>query len=377
MEIAVAGHICLDVIPEWGKSGIEAIKPGQLIEMDGIQFSTGGVVANTGLSLKKLGIDTGLIGKIGNDEIGKITLEVLGEYDKNVSESMIISDEELSSYTIVLNPPDTDRIFLHYPGTNDTFGVEDINLEKIQEAQIFHFGYPPLMKKMYKNEGEELVKIYKKTKKKGLINSLDMAMPDPDSESGKVNWPTYLKKVLPEVDIFLPSLDEILYMLEYNDLSQNMEKLDIDLLNDIGDKLINLGVKILVIKLGEDGIYLQTGNIREDDLLNNLISTQDWSEIKYLTPCFKVKAAGTTGAGDAAIAGFLSEMTAGSHPEKALITSAGVGAFCVEEIDATAGVVPLEEVHKRINKGWKQLPVDINLDGWKYRKEIGLWEKQN
>jgi len=62
---------------------------------------------------------------------------------------MIISENEISSYTIVLNPPDTDRVFLHYPGPNHTFTANDIPYEKIKSSRIFHFGYPPLMQKFY------------------------------------------------------------------------------------------------------------------------------------------------------------------------------------------------------------------------------------
>lgn len=41
-----------------------------------------------------------------------------------------------------------------------------------------------------------------------------MAKPDPTSEAGRKDWNRILERVLPYVDIFLPSLEEILYMID-------------------------------------------------------------------------------------------------------------------------------------------------------------------
>ena len=42
----------------------------------------------------------------------------------------------------------------------------------------------------------------------GVVTSLDFSLPDPESESGKINWPEIMKKLLPFTDIFVPSLEE-------------------------------------------------------------------------------------------------------------------------------------------------------------------------
>lgn len=77
MFVIVAGHICLDIIPKWENGGLNSIVPGNLLEMDGVDNSTGGVVANTGLALERLGVKTELFGKIGKDEIGEMILNEL------------------------------------------------------------------------------------------------------------------------------------------------------------------------------------------------------------------------------------------------------------------------------------------------------------
>ena len=46
-----------------------------------------------------------------------------------------------------------DRSFLHCPGANDTFGPEDIDVERLAGVSLFHFGYPPLMRRMYSDGG--------------------------------------------------------------------------------------------------------------------------------------------------------------------------------------------------------------------------------
>ncbi|NVL92310.1 MAG: hypothetical protein HWN71_04650, partial [Desulfobacterales bacterium] len=114
-------------------------------------------------------------------------------------------------------------IFLHSPGTNDTFGPDDVDIDQLAGAQIFHFGYPPVMRRMYANRGVELATLMERMKVEGLTTSLDMAYPDPASEAGQVDWMALLERVLPYVDVFLPSLDEILFMLDrprHNALSE-------------------------------------------------------------------------------------------------------------------------------------------------------------
>ncbi|MGZ3675869.1 MAG: carbohydrate kinase family protein, partial [Ktedonobacterales bacterium] len=64
--IAVAGHICLDVIPAMSGAS-DALRPGALVHVGPAQFATGGTVANVGLALHRLGMRPRLIGKIGDD----------------------------------------------------------------------------------------------------------------------------------------------------------------------------------------------------------------------------------------------------------------------------------------------------------------------
>ncbi|MBU4349196.1 carbohydrate kinase family protein [bacterium] len=376
MDIVVAGHICLDIIPDWRTGSIKTIIPGHVLEMSGLKLSTGGAVANTGITLKKLGISTALLGKIGSDVLGKVVLEILQKEDKTLVENMIISKDEVSSYTIVLNPPDTDRVFLHYPGPNHTFTANDIPYEKIKSSRIFHFGYPPLMQKFYENDGEELLKMFRRIKDMKIITSLDMAMPDPESPAGKVDWQKFFKNVLPLVDVFIPSIDELLYMLrpaKYYKISAKKEKLDITLLDQLAEQLIDYGTNVVAIKLGDQGLYLKTQQIEKSNL-SSLIKPKDWNYRQLLSPCFATEVKGTTGTGDATIAGFLAQLLDGGKPEESITLATAVGACSVEAIDATGGIRPLPEVISRINSGWERLSLSIPIDNWKYDYQYKIWK---
>jgi sugar/nucleoside kinase (ribokinase family) len=344
--------------------------------MSGLKLSTGGAVANTGITLKKLGINTVLLGKIGGDAFGKVIFEILQKEDKTLVENMIISKDEISSYTIVLNPPDTDRAFLHYPGPNHTFVANDIPYEKMINCRIFHFGYPPLMKKFYENAGEELVKMFRRVRKMNIITSLDMAMPDPESPAGKIDWYEFFKNVLPMVDIFVPSIDELLYMLnpeKFYNISEKKERIDVLLLDQIAKQLIDYGANVVAIKLGDQGLYLRTHQIEKSNL-SRIINPSQWNYRQLLSPCFVTEVKGTTGTGDATIAGFLAQLLDGGEPEKCITLATAVGACCVEAIDATGGIRPLPEVVKRVTSGWKRLSLSIPTDNWKYDYQYKIWK---
>jgi len=376
MDIVVAGHICLDIIPDWKIGSIKTIVPGHILEMSGLKLSTGGAVANTGLTLKKLGISTTLLGKIGSDAFGKVILEILEKEDKTLVENMIISKDEISSYTIVLNPPDTDRVFLHYPGPNHTFDANDIPYERIKSGRIFHFGYPPLMQKFYENEGKELVKMFRRIRKMNMITSLDMAMPDPESPAGKINWYKFFKNVLPVVDIFMPSIDELLYMLnpeKFYNISEKKERIDVLLLDQLAAQLIDYGANVVAIKLGDQGLYLRSHQTEKGNL-SRIINPSQWNYRQLLSPCFATEVKGTTGTGDATIAGFLAQLLDGGEPEKCITLATAVGACCVEAVDATGGIRPLPEVISRINSGWERLSLSTPIDNWKYDYQYKIWK---
>lgn len=183
-DVVVAGSICIDMTPEFKKLQEKTMQeifiPGKNKAMNKMVISTGGPVSNTGLGLIRLGVPTKLMGKVGDDFLGKGVLSLLEEYD--AADSMTVVPGEETSYTVVIVPEGFDRIFLHAAGANDTFTSDDIDYDIVKRARVFHMGYPTTMKKMYENDGEELIRTYRRVKELGVTTSLDILA---GSERGK------------------------------------------------------------------------------------------------------------------------------------------------------------------------------------------------
>jgi sugar/nucleoside kinase (ribokinase family) len=294
-----------------------------------------------------LGTNVRLRRNVGDDLLGKIIIEFLRNRDTRLTEFITPQPGQASSYTIALSPERADRTFLHCTGTNAQFGVGDINFSVVDTARLFHLGYPPLLPGLVINDGEPLRAIYQSVKQLDVVTSLDMTRPDPNGATGHVNWQALLKKTLPYTDIFLPSIEEILFMLRREDYenwqSNILSHMTRDYLMTIADELIFMGSRIVGFKLGELGMYLRTA---QDGL------PEGWCGVEIWQPAFRVKVAGTTGAGDAAYAGFLSAWLRGLEPHDCLRWACAVGACCVEAADATSGIRDWDATVSRISAGW-------------------------
>src|ERR1019366_10596988 len=77
-EVVIAGHVSLDVFPTL--YGPVKIEPGRLVVVGPAVLSTGGVVANTGVALHRLGVRVGLVAKVGADMFGTAVLESLARH---------------------------------------------------------------------------------------------------------------------------------------------------------------------------------------------------------------------------------------------------------------------------------------------------------
>jgi len=374
----VAGHICLDIIPAFERRPdnlAELLVPGSLIEVGPAVISTGGAVSNTGLALHRLGIPTRLLGRVGDDLFGEAILQLLRRHAPSLADGMLIARGEPSSYTVVISIPGLDRMFLHCPGVNDTFSAADVPWDELTGIRLFHFGYPPIMRRFYTEGGAELEVLFRTARQRGLTTSLDMAMPDPACASGRVDWHSILARALPHVDVFLPSLEETLYMLDrerFERLSARGELLtqcDGALLSDLSTRLLALGAAVVGLKLGERGLYVRT---TEDGQRLRALEraagrpVPDWRGRELLSPCFEVEVAGTTGCGDSTIAGFLAGLLHGLPPEEVMTAAVGAGACCAERPDAVSGVPAWQRLQARIHDGWRKRPVGAWGTGWQW-----------
>ena len=384
IHVVVAGHICLDIIPDLSRVSVRAsqfFSPGQLAEIGPATLSTGGAVSNTGLALVKLDIPTALMGKVGDDPFGMLVRLLLERW--GAGEGLVVVPEETTSYTVVLSPQGLDRMFLHDPAANNTFCADDVRYDVVAKARLFHLGYPPSMRRLFVDEGQELVEIFRRVKQSGVTTSLDMSLSDPNAPSGRANWRAILNRVMPYVDLFLPSAEETLYMLDrprYDDYRETSPH-DIlplftgDDLSRLSDTLLGMGGKIVGIKCGERGFYLRTadvtrlweiGKAKPRDLLA-------WANREVWEPTFHVTDhAGATGAGDSAVAGFLAAYLRGHSLEQCLRYACAVGAFNVTAPDALSGLRSWDETVAAVHAGWEKNPLEVTGVGWT-RAQDGLW----
>ncbi len=344
IDVVVAGHTCMDLLPSFSTRAdrIEQfLKPGKLINVGPLVNAMGGTVPNTGGALNRFGLTVCLMGKVGDDVLGQGILDLMRSSGMP-TQGMIVEPGGSTSYTIVLSIPGLDRIPLHYPGLNDEFCADDIDYETVAKARHFHFGYPPVMRGMFVDGGAQLAEVFRRAKEKGVRTSLDMARPDPDAESGKVDWRAVLRSVLPDVDIFTPSFDELLYMLDRErfdafEASRDPARgLDLEELNAFGSELLDMGAGSVLMKLGDLGAYV-------------------YSEHEQVySSCFCVDVVGAIGSGDCTIAGYLAGTLRGLTVSESLECAVGAGACNVEAADAHSGIPDWDSLQRRIGSGWRK-----------------------
>ncbi|HCB90086.1 MAG TPA: hypothetical protein DEP71_12500 [Porphyromonadaceae bacterium] len=366
-DAVIAGYICVDMLPGFSKNDnfknvADLFIPGKLIEIEGMDFVLGGLVPNTGLAMKKLGKKVFLNGLTRDDFIGTIAIASLKKYD--AAEGTQITNVSTTAFSIVLAPKGIDRIFLESPGCNQFFDLTHIDFDAVSNSRLFHFGYPPLLKQFYLNNGQQLSEMYSKVKKMGIVTSLDFSLPDPGSESGKVNWPEIMKNTLPFVDIFVPSIEELLQtmmpekyveidsMVGYDDF---VDKVPLETVREIGGKIINTGVKILLIKMGHRGAYLITGDISDINRTKVVsLEHESWDRREIWCNAYAVdnsKIVNASGAGDTAVAAFLTAILDGETAENAIKYAGMAGRdnlYCQNIYDDLSD--------------WNQLTVKINKE---------------
>lgn len=401
-KVVVAGHICLDITPVfpadvYGNSAAlsDILAPGRLARVRGVDIHAGGVVANTGLAMALFGADVCLMGKIGMDEFGSMVLDLLREngsrYDSStdVTRGMIVSPDASTSYSIVIAPPGRDRLFLHDPGANDGFRVADLDMKAICASRLFHFGYPTLMSSMYANSGKELSGMFRAIDRLGVMTSLDLSSIDERSESGKADWEAILADTLPHVDFFMPSYEELAFMLDRKRLERLRAKSKggdvtdcVSIRDDVmplAKRAIGLGAKVTLVKCGARGLVYLTADKERLEPLGQKFSRAaggsagdaagesvdggvarkarllDWASRSGFEKSYvPERVVSGTGAGDTAIAAFLSAMLEGYPFEWCIQLAVATGASCVECWDALGGLKPFAELEAKIESGWKK-----------------------
>jgi len=241
--------------------------------IDGIakKVASGGSASNTIASLGKLGIQTGFIGKIGDDKFGNYYKEDLDSY--NV-EPHLIKVKETSGVSSIFISKDGERTFATFLGAAATLKPDEL------DKTVFS-GYDYLYIEGYLVQDLNLIqKALILAKNTGLKIALDLASYNIVEENRD-----FLLEIIPEyVDILFGNKEEI----------KSLTGLDPE---DASEKIAPW-VDIVVVKTGPEGSIIQKG------------------QEKVSVPVDRIEPVDTTGAGDLYAAGFLYGLIKGYSMEQ-------------------------------------------------------------
>ena len=388
VEIVAAGHTCLDLIPAFRIDGTvdnltDVLVPGKMIDMGDCVVVAGGPVTNAGVSIRRLGVKTELIGKVGNDDFGKEVLNWYEEHEGHFTGIKMVEGES-TSYTIAICIPGIDRFYLHHCGANDTFGYDDMDFDLVRRSKLMLFGYPPWMKKLYEDTGWELTRILKKTKDLGTTTALDLSLPDVDGYAGQVDWKAILEHWVPLSDIMAPSAEEVFYFLyrerflakkgNLGPKESVLDHLTVKEISEVGNDLIKMGAAIAMVKCGNRGLYIRTAGKNRLSKMGaaECFDPDNWANRELWFPVYQEeKFVGALGSGDSAIAGFLSAFVWHHTIESCLRYANAAGSMNVTVPDGLTWNKGFDDLTRRIRAGWKTKELKIDEAGWKH--ERGFW----
>ena len=299
-EVCCLGILVADVV---GKT-IESFPPkGTLAAVERMELHAGGCAANTGIALAKLGVNTSVLGKIGDDGFGQFLSSTL-ERHRVGTHGLMRDATAATSATMVAVDGAGERTFLHYPGANAVYTAADVCWPEIESCDILHIAGPFLMPRYM---GDDNVAVLKQAKALGKTTALDTVWDPTD------RWMSVLAPCLPYLDYLLPSWEEAKRLTGR------------DTPEEITQVFLDGGVGVVGLKLGEDGAY---------------VGTAQGDEIHI--PPYAVQAVDALGAGDAWVAGFLCGLTHGWDLEKTAQFANAVGACAVQALGATTGIRSFE-----------------------------------
>ena len=318
-SVVVAGHVCVDLIPELPAAA--PTRPGELLEVGPLAMHAGGCVANTGGDLAALGAVVDVVGDAGDDELGALLVSLLRARGTGTDQIRLLGGRS-TSYSLVFESGGQDRSFWHHVGANAEFDGSEVDLAG---ADLLHVGYPSLLPALIAHGGGPLVTLLERAREAGLTTSLDLAVIDPASPAAREDWPGLLERVLPLVDVFSPSIEDLRTAL----------RLDVDVdpagLRRTARMLLELGAAVVMLTAGPAGLLLCTGDaarLRGAGVLFGDGSGREgeWSGQQHFLPPPPVEVRTTLGAGDAATAGLLYGLLGGSEPRAALELAARTAA---------------------------------------------------
>lgn len=262
------GELLIDFVPTVG--GLS------LADAPAFKKAPGGAPANVACGIAKLGANAAFIGKVGDDEFGYMLADVLK--DQKVETKGIRFDAQArTALAFVTLRADGEREFMFYrnPSADMLFEVNELDIDLIKQASIFHYGSISLITEPSRSTHMEAMRIAKEA---GALLSYDPNLREPlwpSKEAAKEG----IKSIWDEADIIKISHEEVIFLTggDPKDDVANM-------------KMLHPGCKLLLVTEGPDGCRYYSPKFQGQ------------------VGGFKVQVVDTTGAGDAFCAGILSQI---------------------------------------------------------------------
>ena len=318
--------------------------------IEGHQFMPGGSAANTIYGLAKLGIKTGFIGAVGDDEAGKLLLQDFRNVRIDTSQ-IKVKEREKSGLALGLTDQQGNRALYVEPGANKLLTKEDISLEHVVKAELIH------LSSFVDDRQFEL--------QKWVVSNLP--------QSAKISFTPgaiYTRKGL---DALTPILAKT-HLLFTNE--NEIEKLANTKFKAAARYFLSRGCKIVVVTLGKGtttkikkqqlafdfanhlqilstGGYTVSNNEPESFRFASYVADSNNEYIIESRPGEKMD---TTGAGDAFATGFLYGLLKEKSLEECGRLGDIVAQFCISKMGARQGLPTLSELTRRYQEFYnKQL----------------------
>ncbi|KPA10339.1 ribokinase [Candidatus Magnetomorum sp. HK-1] len=278
-------------------------KIGQTVFGKEVKYFPGGKGSNQAISCKRLGCDTVMVGRVGDDSFGDEMLRVQREEGIDVANVEKLNNTTTGTAFITVSD-NSDNSIIVISGANSSWEDDFVDRIKIEKDDLVlaQFEVPDWV----------IEKVFVKAKECGAMTMLNPA-PVRDCK----------KKIINTTDIMIVNEIEL----------QEISGIEIDKDQDesvfIGaQKLLELGIESVVVTLGEKGVRLLSNGKRKR--LN----------ARSVTPV------DTTGAGDCFIGGIAAGLLKGSNLKKAAELGNIAASISVTREGAASSIPTLNEVNQ-------------------------------
>lgn len=285
---------------------------GPIIFCDTFKRKTGGAELNVAIGCARLGLKSGWISRLGNDDFGKYILKTVRGEGIDTSEVELVDGHPTSVYFREVLSDGSSRSFYYRENSpTSTMKSEELNEEYFKQSKVLHI--TGVFPSITKNNQEIILEAVKLAKKHNLTVSFDpnIRLKMWTKEEAKA----YIEKLLPDVDILLVGDEEIEILLGETTIEDAIKTFH------------GYGIDKVIVKKGAKGALGSDG--------------KNVYEVEAIKPKALVD---TVGAGDGFAAGFLTAFCEGKTLEKCVKFANAVGSLVVGVEGDNEGLPNYEDV---------------------------------